>query len=318
MRPPSTRLAALGLVILAQLGPATFAQAVEKGKLHPQSGSVRLARDSAGKVVGLETALIRCVPRDCGRTGPTVDLVGAVHVADRAYYERLNREFGTYDAVLYELVAKENTRIPLGGVSDSKHPLVLLQKMLQDVLELDFQLERVDYTKSNMIRADMTPQQLADSMSKRGESMMTMLLRLLGYALVKEGAGSGGLSDFNFLLALLEPQRSLALKRLLAEELLDIEGLTDALGGRDGSSLIEERNKVAVGVLRKQIAAGKKKLAVFYGCGHLPDLQRRLGEECDLVPVDTRWLTAWDLKGRPPAGDKKSPPKLKEMFDPPK
>ena len=37
------------------------------------------------------------------KTGARVDLVGAVHIGDQAYYEKLNRQFKKYDAVLYEM-----------------------------------------------------------------------------------------------------------------------------------------------------------------------------------------------------------------------
>ena len=41
-----------------------------------------------------------------------VDLVGAVHLGDKAYYERLNELFENYDAVLYEFVAPEGYEVP--------------------------------------------------------------------------------------------------------------------------------------------------------------------------------------------------------------
>ena len=36
--------------------------------------------------------------------GVTVHLVAAVHIADKAYYDKLNKTFKGYDAVLYEMV----------------------------------------------------------------------------------------------------------------------------------------------------------------------------------------------------------------------
>src|SRR5690349_13867624 len=47
-------------------------------------------------------------------SGQTVDLVGAVHIADAPYYQELNRRFATYDAVLFELVGdpRHLTRAP--------------------------------------------------------------------------------------------------------------------------------------------------------------------------------------------------------------
>ena len=49
--------------------------------------------------------------------------------------------------------------------------------------------------------------------------------------------------------------------------------------GPKGSTLISGRNKVALDVLRKEIAAGKKKIAIFYGAGHMPDFQKRLRDD---------------------------------------
>ena len=82
----------------------------------PESKSefIRLIRDQKKQPQALQTAVVSFVPRDCGKTSPTVDLVAALHVADRAYYEELNRLFAKYDAVLYELIAPEGTRIPAG------------------------------------------------------------------------------------------------------------------------------------------------------------------------------------------------------------
>src|SRR6187402_1049959 len=37
-------------------------------------------------------------------SGQKVDLMGVVHIADKDYYESLNKRFDTYDAVLFELV----------------------------------------------------------------------------------------------------------------------------------------------------------------------------------------------------------------------
>ena len=62
------------------------------------------------------------------------------------------------------------------------------------------------------------------------------------------------------------------------------------------------------------MASGKQKIAIFYGGGHMKDMQQRLLDDFDLVPVNTRWLVAWNMADpvKLPAG--KRPPTLKEMF----
>lgn len=257
---------------------------------------VRLVRDDEGSPVALEAAIVHCAPRDRGKTGPTVDLVSAVHVAEKGYYEDLNRLFAKYDAVLFELVAPAGTQIPQRGIRPAGSPVSMLQNAMTDVMELQFQLEGIDYTADNFVHADMSPDQFAESMRRRGESMLQVFLRMLGYAMARQTQDAGGGSDFRLLLALFDKNRSLAIKRVLAEQFEDLEGSLNAIEGPDGSTLISERNKVALGVLREQIAAGKQKLAIFYGAGHMSDFEQRLGDDFGLVPVRTQWLIAWNLR----------------------
>ena len=69
--------------------------------------------------------------------------------------------------------------------------------------------------------------------------------------------------------------------------------------GEHGTVIIAERNKIALSVLEKQIAAGKKKLAIFYGSAHLPDMQKRL-LAMGFTRVNHEWITAWNLPRRAP------------------
>ena len=77
-----------------------------------------------------------------------------------------------------------------------------------------------------------------------------------------------------------------------------MESLLTGISGPDGSTLITERNKRALAVLRQQRSLGKRKLAVFYGAGHLADMHERLVEEFDLKPVRVTWLEAWNLRAK--------------------
>jgi len=263
----------------------------------PKDRFLRLVRDKDEVPLAVETAIVHCAPAQ-GKQGPTVDLVAAVHVAERTYYDQLNQQFGAYDAVLYELVAPQGTRIPKGGGKGSGSFVSLVQKAMKDILQLEYQLEVIDYTRKNMVHADMSPEQMAKAMRDRGESVWTILLRMMGYALARQSQ-PGRSSDTDLLLALFDKNRALALKRVLAEQIEDIEGSLMAIEGPEGSTIISGRNKAALAVLRQQIAAGKRKIAIFYGAGHMPDLQQRLRDEFGLVPVSTRWLVAWDMKPKP-------------------
>jgi hypothetical protein len=287
------------MVIVVGMAVAAVGPAGEPPQPDRDTQFLRLTREDDQSPVALEAAIVRFAPKGDRPAALTVDLIAAVHAAEKSYYDELNRQFEEYDAVLYELVAPPGTRIPQDGGRAGRNPVSLLQTTMTDVLALEFQLDAVDYTRKNMVHADMSPEQFAESMRLRGESVFQVFFRMMGYAMARQGQDPAGSSDFRLFLALFDKNRSLAMKRVLAEQFLDLEGSLTAIDGPQGSTLIAERNKVALEVLRKQMAAGKRKLAIFYGAGHMFDFQRRLGEEFGLVPVSTRWLMAWDLKAEP-------------------
>ncbi len=183
----------------------------------------------------------------------------------------------------------------------------MLQVGLTQVLDLTFQLDAIDYAKPNMVHADMSPQQFAESMQKRGESFWTILLRMMAHAMTQQDSSS--MSEAQLLAALLNRNRAVALKRIMAEQFRDMEGSINAIEGPNGSALITDRNKVALAELRKAIGAGKKKIAIFYGAAHMPDFQKRLQGDFELTPIETRWLTAWSLKDPKPLPPAKPKPK---------
>ena len=65
--------------------------------------------------------------------------------------------------------------------------------------------------------------------------------------------------------------------------------------------IISDRNAKCLAVLGKQVAAGKRKLGIFYGAAHFPDMEKRL-MQLGYQRVAQEWLTAWDIpKAQPQA-----------------
>lgn len=296
----STVPKSVALLLVAVAAIPSYAQ--DGDREAAKSQFTRLARDEDGVPLALEAAIVRYASPNGGVGELVVDLVSAVHVAESSYFQDLNRRFLKYDAVLYELVAPEGTVIPKGGGEGSGSAVSMLQTTMTRVLELEFQLNDIDYTADNFVHADMTPKQFSESMQRRGETVFKTFFRMLGHAMAKQGSATSGSGDLRLLFALFNKDRAMALKRVLAEEFQDVEGSLTAIDGPNGSTLITERNKVALGVLREQIEAGHKKLAIFYGAGHMFDFEKRLRDEFALVPVETTWVTAWDLKGSEQTG----------------
>jgi hypothetical protein len=135
-------------------------------------------------------------------------------------------------------------------------------------------------------------------MKRRKESFAGMFFRLLGRALAEQSEDPLGTSDWQLMAALFAPDRAHQLKLVMAEQFADLEGQIGVFDGPDGSTIITERNGKALEVLSREIKGGKKRIAIFYGAGHLADFQRRLEKDFQLKRVKTSWVAAWSLEGK--------------------
>jgi hypothetical protein len=262
---------------------------------------VRLVRDDKQQPLALETATVTYVPSDPAKAGIVVELVGAVHVGEKSYYEELNRSFEQYDALLYELVAPENTKIPKERTGPPTSAVGSLQVGMKEMLELEFQLDCVDYSKPNFVHADMSPSEFAESMAQRGESFTQMFFKMMGYGFSQQGKTSAKSPEIGMLRALFAKDRALQLKITMAEQFDAMEGQLDILDGPEGSTILTERNRKAFEVLDRELKAGKKKIGVFYGAAHLPDMEKRLLEDFGMKRSGERWVKAWALQETAPA-----------------
>ena len=151
------------------------------------------------------------------------------------------------------------------------------------------------------MHADLTPQQLFDSMDKRGESGKQMIFQIL-----QESLGSSSDIDPVDALALnvalprimlkgASPGDRALLRRVFAQSFQKMEKVTAALSGPNGSTLINVRNQQALKVMGREFQRGRKRLAIFYGAGHMVDLESQL-KKLGFQPESVRYLKAWDLR----------------------
>ncbi len=269
---------------------------------------VRIVRDPRGKPLALEVAIVRYLPAaQAAKAGSKqrapmareyVDLVGAIHIGDLSYYQQLNKHFRQYDALLYELVAPKGTVVEQGRGTSNLNPLGAMQNGMKSMLEVEHQLEQVDYTRPNFVHADLSPDEFLQSMESRDEGFLKLYFRLIGQAVAQqsEQAAKGESTDLDIFTALLSQDRPRMLKIALAKQFESMESMLANISGPNGSTLITERNIRALEVLRKQQESGKQKLAIFYGAGHLADMHERLTKEFNMKAVDVTWLEAWDLR----------------------
>jgi hypothetical protein len=260
---------------------------------------VQVTRTDDGKPLAMQTAIRRYQGKNSEGQDVVVDLIGAIHIGDASYYQALNKDFQQYDSLLFELVAPKDAKLEKGRGTSNAHPVGALQNGMKNMLELEHQLALIDYSAKNFIHADMTPEEFSKSMKDRNEGFLQMFFRMMGQAVAQQSkaqANGNAVSDFDLIMALFDKNRALRLKQIMAGQFEDMESMVVSLGGPDGSTIITERNKVALKVLADQLKQGKQKVGIFYGAGHMEDMDARLREEFKLKPGETRWMTAWDLK----------------------
>lgn len=257
----------------------------------PHDGDyIRHVSDRSGAPQALEVAITGFE----APSGARVDLVGAIHVADRAYFAELDRRLAEYGVVLYELVGEPGrVSAPRGGAPSM---VGMMQGGMKNALGLAFQLDEVDYARDNMVHADLTPNEFSASMRERKESFLGMMFRAWAMAMAEQGSGKTAGQEAEFIKALFASDRQRALKRVLAEQLSDQTELLESLAGDNGSTLITVRNQRAVEVLRDQLDGGARDIAIFYGAGHMPDFEKRLVEDFGMRRVSNEWIEAWDLR----------------------
>ena len=293
------------LAVLACLTCATpsLADPPAKRKTRaPTSDFVRIVRDAHGEPAAMQTATWR-YQRDTEKGEITVDLVGVVHIGDRMYYHALNDQLAQYDVVLYELVAPQGTRIPKGGRSKHDDPLFLVEQLVRIVLDLDFQTNMIDYTRANFVHADLSPQEILKTVEQRGDDWITLFLSVTADILRQQNlqrqrhgkSTAEQVQEIDFAALLTDPAGPVLLKRQLAKQLADDDSGA-GLGPTLNTILVADRNEAVLKVLRQQLAKGKRRIAIFYGAGHMPDFEKRLQRDFGMHRDYCVWQTAWNLR----------------------
>lgn len=304
--PVAPRRTLLPLVALV-LASAGFLGAEE---LKEPANFVRFTDEKGGG--RLETAVVTYT----NHAGVELKLVSAIHIGERSYFEELAKDFEAQDAVLYELVKEKGAPLPGPGVvrpeaaegeedgpGGGMKAVGDLQRFLKDTLNLEFQLDVIDYRKPNFVHADMDREQFEKAQAARGESFETMMLQQLMSAMTKpmpEALPGGGKDADQMLRDLVRlvtrPDMERQIKTLIARQMGQMQDAAMGLDGPGGSVILTERNEAAVKVLEETLkAGGKKKISIFYGAAHMPDLAKRVRELGFKPAGPIEWKKAWDL-----------------------
>ncbi|MEM1085757.1 MAG: hypothetical protein AAGI48_16735 [Verrucomicrobiota bacterium] len=259
---------------------------------------VRVTED--GEETRLETAITRFE-----KDGVSVDLIGAIHIADAAYYDGLEERFEDYEALLYEGVGNPFPKNPpvIEGPEEPEDVVIEefakpsrnldgLSSIYQkgaDWLGLSYQMQEIDYGKANFVHADLNFAEFRELQAERKESILGFAIKASFNSEVKHKEPS----TFGLVRALVKRDKNL-LKLQLVHTLGAGDDQVATLAG--DSVIISDRNERCLEVLEEQIAAGKTKLGIFYGAAHFPDMEERLVED-GWKRTREEWVTAWDLEG---------------------
>lgn len=226
-------------------------------------------------------------------------LFGAVHIADGACYATLNDRFTTCDALLYELVGPPDYRPTKNREERGFSAISMLQQALKTSLELSFQLDEIDYQAANFVHADMTPQEFEQSMAERGESLLSIMWSMMVGGMqqqAEKAAGGEAPPDFDLVKAFRSGEGRHTMRMAFGQQLEEIEVLS--AGGKNGT-LIQGRNEKCLAVLQREMAAGRKRIGIYYGAAHFPHMEKRLVDDLGFQKVGHEWIVAWDCKKRP-------------------
>jgi len=325
MKPsPSRWLLCLAIPLLAAAGCATPPQSTSL----PPGPYMRVARPD-DETIALQIALRKFNPTR--RDGPVIWLSAASHLGDSNYYATLQAHLDTQGLVLFEGVKDETenqdaikTRIAASARRAEKHraaaesdggPSSSLQTSMAESLGLLFQLEAIDYERSHFRNSDLSVQQIqrlmaggeASRPSPRGKAS-------------RRNANEEGNQEFQRLLEMMDgssimgavlnlglkiigssPKLQALTRLVMIETLGQLRGDITQMKGLPPEMkelitvLIQERNKAVLadlgGAMKQR--PPPRSISIFYGAGHMDDMERRLRRDYKYTCQEVRWLTAF-------------------------
>lgn len=261
-----------------------------------------------------------------------VELIGAVHVADPEYYKALTKLFTGYEELLFELVdgqkmkeeledgpkppAKKKPGTPLkqgefppddadaAPAKERSPAFKIISVMMRGVgsyFHFQYQTEGIDYHTKNFVHADVSMDEFVQLQADKGESFIDLMRKAIEAQLEVGTDRTAEPKGSQLLLALLGD--SSGLKVAMARQLSSAGDVVAEMEKHGGTVIITERNRKALEVLDREVAAGRKNLGIFYGAAHLAEMEKDL-EKRGYQRTAERWLTAWDIK---PRADQKHP-----------
>jgi hypothetical protein len=270
----------------------------------------------------LQIAWRRFVPET--GPGPACWLAGTSHLGDPDYYHALQKHLDAQTIVLYEGVNTDTHPhhvLKPGGPSpkpaappadgDETNAGYSMQASLAAALGLVFQLDAINYDRTNFLNSDLSVLQIqrlllnapdapAAAPGEKGRSSPTfdMLLQIM------DGSSFlGSIVKWGVQMIGSDPQMQATTKFMLIEALGGMKGDFSQLRGLPPDMqnllkiLIEARNQNVLDDLKTEsaIVPPTGSIAIFYGTGHMPNLEKRLTRDLHYRPDGEMWFTAFSV-----------------------
>jgi hypothetical protein len=298
---------------------------VERGQLGLAASApyVRVSHSDTN-LVELQIAVRKFVP--ARRQGPAIWLVGVSHLGESNYFAALQRQLDEKTLVLFEGINERGTELSLEGtaplgrrhavkaVASSSNRVARpaapraqgissLQTSMAASLGLVFQLDAIDYNRANFRNSDLSVQQLrqllAEQPAPAGEPGASQ-----GFEALLQAMQGGSVLDSLVQLGLrflgASPKLQALGKLALVEVIGEIKGDPGQLRGLPSQMeqllevLVQKRNQKVIDDLRSTLKdlGRADSVAIFYGTGHMPDMELRLRQELHYRPIEQLWLNA--------------------------
>lgn len=261
---------------------------------------------TSSNLVELQIAIRKFVP--ARGKGPAIWLTGVSHIGDPDYYVTLQKHLDAQTLVLYEGVsdaarghsAAKEKPAPSGGGQPG------LQEAMAGSLGLVFQLDAIDYDHPNFRNSDLSVGQLrqlleempaASGEASAGQGFESLMQLMQGGSLLD------GILQMTMRFLGASPKLRGLSKLALAETLGQLNGDPGRLGGLPPAMkqlldvLVARRNANVMADLKREakIISPHGSISIFYGTGHMPDLERRLRQELHYRAAEELWLTAFSV-----------------------
>jgi len=296
--------------------------ATNQAGLAPQPYTRIASPDS--NTVALQIAIRKFVPEH-GRA-PAIWLVGTSHIGEPGYYRTVQDYLDARTVVLYEGInaGAHKLRISKPGVVEtnlapeaSAHGTnegFSMQSALAQSLGLVFQLDAIDYDRTNFINSDLSVLKI--------EQLMIGDEHAVPVAPGQKGRSS---PSFDALLQIMDGSSFLGNLLKLAMQIIgsspNLQAITrlmfiDAIGNIKGDFseipglppemqhllkvLIEARNQNVVDDLKAELKVVPRSgsIAVFYGTGHMDNMEKAITRQLRYRPAGDIWLTAFSVDVR--------------------